>query len=168
MTSNLTTSLHPIDSLEALVLVDNVSDTLSTVAPGVTNESVMLRKAGMQQLSGEAICCAHHGLSLVLTARVGGVARSMMFDAGPEAYAVTRNGDRLGVPFSRDASGRLGTKPLGGSSHARTISVTDHTGRAMLSALWERARAQGVRIEHPVLLLDLVVDDGCQGAVGAI
>jgi succinate dehydrogenase/fumarate reductase flavoprotein subunit len=74
--------------------------------------------------------------------------------------------ERLGVPFNRDASGRLGAKSLGGSSHARTISVTDHTGRAMLSALWERARAIGVRIEHPVFLLDLVVDDRCHGAVG--
>ena len=99
MPGNPTTNLRLVDALEALVLVDNVSDTLSTVAPGVSNESAALRKAGMQQLSGEAICCAHHGLSLVLTVRVQGVARSMMFDAGPEAYAVTRNGGRLGVPF---------------------------------------------------------------------
>jgi len=95
------TRLAPVDSLEALVLVDNVTDALSTVPKGVVNETATLLKAGMTKMSGEAKCCAHHGLSLVLAASVGGQARCMLFDAGPEAYTVTRNGARLGVPFGR-------------------------------------------------------------------
>jgi 7,8-dihydropterin-6-yl-methyl-4-(beta-D-ribofuranosyl)aminobenzene 5'-phosphate synthase len=55
----------------------------------------------MTEMSGEAKCCAHHGLSLVLAVRVGESTRCMMFDAGPEAYTVTRNGALLGVPFAR-------------------------------------------------------------------
>jgi 7,8-dihydropterin-6-yl-methyl-4-(beta-D-ribofuranosyl)aminobenzene 5'-phosphate synthase len=94
-------SLRPIDALEVLVLVDNVTDALSTVGPGALNETATLIKAGMKRLSGGAKCCAHHGLSLVLGARAGDDTRFMLFDAGPEAYAVTRNGDRLGVPFGR-------------------------------------------------------------------
>jgi 7,8-dihydropterin-6-yl-methyl-4-(beta-D-ribofuranosyl)aminobenzene 5'-phosphate synthase len=91
--------LRPIDGLEALVLVDNVTDSLSTVPSGVLNEHARLLKAGMKEMSGEAKCCAHHGLSLVLAARSGGETRYAMFDAGPEAYTVTRNGRLLGVPF---------------------------------------------------------------------
>ena len=99
MTDGLTAKLRPVDALEALVLVDNVTDALSTVPAGVVNETAALLKAGMKELSGEAKCCAHHGLSLVLAVRVDGRTRTMLFDAGPEAYTVTRNGDRLGVPF---------------------------------------------------------------------
>jgi 7,8-dihydropterin-6-yl-methyl-4-(beta-D-ribofuranosyl)aminobenzene 5'-phosphate synthase len=92
-------SLVEVDALEALVLVDNVSDSLSTVPPWVVNENPTLIRAGMRENSGEARCCAHHGLSIVLAARVGERTRFVMFDAGPEAYTVTRNGARLGVPF---------------------------------------------------------------------
>ncbi len=91
--------LQAVDALEVLVLVDNVTDALSTTGPGAVNETAQLLAAGMTQMSGEAKCCAHHGLSLVLAARTGGRTRFMLFDAGPEAYAVTRNGGRLGVPF---------------------------------------------------------------------
>lgn len=92
--------LRPIDSLEALVLVDNVTDSLSTVPAGVVNEHGRLLQAGMKEMSGEAKCCAHHGLSLVLAARAGRETRFVMFDAGPEAYTVERNGRLLGVPFA--------------------------------------------------------------------
>ena len=92
-------ALVEVDALEALVLVDNVSDSLSTVPPWVVNENPTLIRAGMRENSGEARCCAHHGLSLVLAARTGDRTRFVMFDAGPEAYTVTRNGARLGVPF---------------------------------------------------------------------
>ena len=99
MSTLVAASLRPADSLEALVLVDNVSDSLSTVPPGVTNENANLRKAGMREMSGEGKCCAHHGLSLILAVRSGDEVHHVMFDAGPEAYVVSRNGDRLGVPF---------------------------------------------------------------------
>ncbi|MEP7261693.1 MAG: MBL fold metallo-hydrolase [Usitatibacter sp.] len=100
MAHTLAQSLQPVDALEALVLVDNVTDALSTVGPGVVNETAALLAAGMTEMSGEAKCCAHHGLSLVLAVRAGGKTRVMLFDAGPEAYTVTRNGSRLGVPFA--------------------------------------------------------------------
>ena len=78
-------ALVEVDALEALVLVDNVSDSLSTVPPWVVNENPTLIRAGMRENSGEARCCAHHGLSLVLAARTGDRTRFVMFDAGPEA-----------------------------------------------------------------------------------
>jgi 7,8-dihydropterin-6-yl-methyl-4-(beta-D-ribofuranosyl)aminobenzene 5'-phosphate synthase len=50
-------------------------------------------------LAGEALCCAAFGLSLVITARSTGATHVVLFDAGPEAYAMARNGERLGIAF---------------------------------------------------------------------
>lgn len=92
--------LKTVDRLEVHVLVDNVTDLLSTVPTGVTPEIPNLLKAGMKPpMSGECLCCAHWGLALVITAHSGDERRSILFDSGPEAYAVERNGDRLGIAF---------------------------------------------------------------------
>lgn len=63
MTDRAAADLRPVDLLEVLVLVDNVTDSLSTVPAGVANENAMLVKAGLREMSGEGKCCAHHGLS---------------------------------------------------------------------------------------------------------
>lgn len=92
--------LFEVDALEVLVLVDNVTDSLSTVPRDVRNEMAVLRKAGSLPVqAGEYRCCANHGLSLVITARVGRDKQTLIFDAGPEAYAVSRNGELLKAPF---------------------------------------------------------------------
>jgi hypothetical protein len=57
---------HVSRMAEVLVLVDNVTDSLSTVPRDVKNEVAVLRKAGDLPMSaGEYRCCAHHGLSLL-------------------------------------------------------------------------------------------------------
>jgi len=96
---SLADRLTAVDALEVQVLVDNVTDSLSTVPAGVVNENTVLVQHGLTLMSGEAKCCAHHGLSLVITARVGGERQVLLFDAGPEAYTVARNAGLLGVPF---------------------------------------------------------------------
>ncbi len=57
-------------------------------------------RSGMKELSGEGQCCANHGLSLLITARLGVTSHTLMFDAGPENYVLERNAPRLGVDFS--------------------------------------------------------------------
>lgn len=99
MTAAIAKALRPVDALEVHVLVDNVTDSLSTVPAGVTHEWGHLRATGKLVLSGEALCCAAFGLSLVITARVDNACRILLFDAGPEAYAIARNGERLQIPF---------------------------------------------------------------------
>lgn len=99
MSADIARSLKPVDALEVSVLVDNVVDPLSTLPKGVTPEIALLRANGMKISSGHARCCANHGLSLVITARVGSDIQILLFDAGPEAYTLARNGDRLGTPF---------------------------------------------------------------------
>ena len=92
--------LRAADSVEITILVDNVSDLLSTVPRGVTSEIPNLFKAGARKLGGECLCCAHWGLSLVIAIWSGKKKQTLLFDAGPEAYAVERNGNRLGINFS--------------------------------------------------------------------
>lgn len=99
MEADVTRNLKTVDALEVTVLVDNVTDGLSTVPEHVTGETALLMKRGMRVSSGHARCCAHFGLSLVVTARVGSDLQVLLFDTGPEAYALARNGDRLKVPF---------------------------------------------------------------------
>lgn len=88
--------IEPIDSVEILVLIDNVTDSLSSVPEGFTHEWVNLHRAGMEQISGAGQCCANHGLSLIITARRGETEHTMLFDAGPVDFAVEYNASRLG------------------------------------------------------------------------
>jgi 7,8-dihydropterin-6-yl-methyl-4-(beta-D-ribofuranosyl)aminobenzene 5'-phosphate synthase len=94
-------TLTECDKVEILVLVDNVTDTLSSTPFFVTRETAILRKRGLRRISGSALCCASHGLSLVVTAHGPNGPRHMLFDGGPVDFAVERNGTRLGVDFGR-------------------------------------------------------------------
>src|SRR6266404_6744847 len=90
-----------VDSLEVLVLVDNVTDSLSSNPKDVLPEwSVLLTGGKLRVLAGSNICCAHHGLSLLLTVQVGGKKRTLLFDAGPAAATFQRNTEILGVDFA--------------------------------------------------------------------
>lgn len=90
-----------VDALEVLVLVDNVTDSLSSNPPNVLPEwSVLLTGGKLRVLAGSTICCAHHGLSLLLIASAGGKERTLLFDAGPAAATFARNTEILDVDFA--------------------------------------------------------------------
>jgi 7,8-dihydropterin-6-yl-methyl-4-(beta-D-ribofuranosyl)aminobenzene 5'-phosphate synthase len=88
--------LAAADRVEVLVLVDNVTDSLSTVPAYVENEFPRLWKRGLRRLSGCCLCCAAHGLSCAITAWRGDTARTLLFDTGPDAWVFERNVARLG------------------------------------------------------------------------
>jgi len=93
---------RPVDRLDVLVLVDNATDSLSTTPKNVVPEWPGLVAAGrLPVLSGEAICRAHHGLSLLITAHVGAERHTLLFDAGPEGATLVRNAEILGVDFGQ-------------------------------------------------------------------
>jgi 7,8-dihydropterin-6-yl-methyl-4-(beta-D-ribofuranosyl)aminobenzene 5'-phosphate synthase len=91
--------LH-VDSLTVSVVVDNTTDMLSSRPPHVASELRVLMAAGLQEMNGEGLCSAHHGLSLFVTARIGARERTVLFDAGPDPYAIERNSRRMGLDFS--------------------------------------------------------------------
>jgi 7,8-dihydropterin-6-yl-methyl-4-(beta-D-ribofuranosyl)aminobenzene 5'-phosphate synthase len=120
-----------VDALEVLVLVDNVTDSLSSNPRGVLPEwSVLLTGGKLRVLAGSNICCAHHGLSLLLTARLGSRTHTLLFDAGPAAATFQRNSEILGVDFASVEAVVL--------SHGHW----DHAG-GLLAAVESIARARG-------------------------
>src|SRR5215510_6378207 len=84
------------DRVDILVLVDNVTDNLSSAPSNVENEIPRLWTRGLRQWSGRCMCCAAHGLSLAVTAWRGDTARTLLFDTGPDEAVWDRNIDRLG------------------------------------------------------------------------
>lgn len=92
-------ALLTADRIEVQVLVDNVTDSLSSTPAFVTREWVALRRRGLKVVAGGALCCANHGLSLVITAHGPKGSHTVLFDGGPVDYAVERNGTRLGIDF---------------------------------------------------------------------
>ena len=88
------------DRIEILVLVDNITDSLSSTPSFVMREWPLIRKrGGMTVQSGACLCCANHGLSLLVTVHGPKGPKTVLFDGGPVDYAVARNGERLGVDF---------------------------------------------------------------------
>ncbi len=128
------------DRVEVQVLVDNVSDQLSTNADGVLSEFDCLMRAGMTTWGGDTICCPHFGLSLVITAFADGRQHTVLFDGGPEGPAVERNGKLLGVSFGAIESVVL--------SHGHF----DHAGGLIRALELIRAHAHGREVPlylHP-------------------
>jgi len=92
-------TLAPVDALDVLILVDNVTDNLSSAPSFVETEWGRLgrRRAGRWVLSGACLCCAAHGLSCLLTIRSGDTERVLLFDTGPEDRTFEQNVSRLAV-----------------------------------------------------------------------
>jgi 7,8-dihydropterin-6-yl-methyl-4-(beta-D-ribofuranosyl)aminobenzene 5'-phosphate synthase len=89
-----------VDRLEVLVLIDNATDSLSSNPGNVTAEWTGLFSSGrLRMITGQGICCAHHGLSLLIVAHTGNAKRTLLFDAGPEGAIFLRNAAILGVDF---------------------------------------------------------------------
>jgi 7,8-dihydropterin-6-yl-methyl-4-(beta-D-ribofuranosyl)aminobenzene 5'-phosphate synthase len=116
------TNVTPIEKVEIHVLVDNATDSLSTIPAHAESEFSYLERHGMNELSGDCLCCACHGLSLLITATRATHSHTVLFDSGPEDYAFERNSMRLGID--------LGTVESIVLSHGHW----DHSG-GMLKAL---------------------------------
>lgn len=90
-------SLEPVDKVEIHVIIDNVTDNLSSIPSHAESEFSYLARNGMRELAGDNLCCACHGLSYLITAHRGENRRTVLFDSGPEEYAFERNCTRLNV-----------------------------------------------------------------------
>ena len=119
------------DRVEILVLVDNVTDFLSSTPPQVEGELSRFWTRGAR-LQGPLLCCAAHGFSCAITATAGATTRTLLFDAGPDGAVLARNVERLGFDM-----GSVGALFL---SHGHW----DHAG-GMLEALELIRKANGGR-----------------------
>jgi 7,8-dihydropterin-6-yl-methyl-4-(beta-D-ribofuranosyl)aminobenzene 5'-phosphate synthase len=93
------TALVPVDALDIQIVVDNVTDSLSSVPSFVETELGGLgrRRGAAWVLGGGCLCCAAHGLSCLLTLRSGDSVRTVLFDTGPEDRTFEQNVSRLGI-----------------------------------------------------------------------
>ncbi len=104
--------MRQVDKLTVHVVVDNTTDMLSSRPAHVASELRVLREAGVQELTGEALCSAHHGLCLAVTAHLDEEAHSVLFDAGPDPYAVERNTRHMTLDLGADRGSRTLTWSL--------------------------------------------------------
>ncbi len=109
---SLPAGILPLDELEVLVVVDNETDTLSSVDAGAPQIPEVMHLAARTPASRkyeghecktvfDQLCCACHGLSLLITGRRDGQQRSMLFDVGPYPDLWLDNARRLGIDLSR-------------------------------------------------------------------
>jgi len=117
-------TLQPVDRVEVHVLVDNLTDSLSSVPDYIETEfgGLTRRRGANWVLGGSCLCCAAHGLACLVTVWKGSERRTLLFDSGPEDRTFEQNVSRLGV--------ELGTVEAIVLSHGHW----DHGG-AMLRAL---------------------------------
>jgi 7,8-dihydropterin-6-yl-methyl-4-(beta-D-ribofuranosyl)aminobenzene 5'-phosphate synthase len=128
------TVLQPVDRLDIQVLVDNITDSLSSTPAFVTREWVTLRRQGLRIQAGGSLCCANHGLALVITTHGPAGTRTILFDGGPVDYAVERNGVRLGIDFGSIGAAMLSHghwDHAGGIPRALGMIVQANGGRAV-------------------------------------
>ena len=99
-----------LDELVMTIVVDNETDTLSSVDPGLPQEpelvSLVGRVAPVRHGDHESVtvfdqlCVACHGLSVLVSGRVGDRWRSVLFDVGPYGDVWIDNAARLGIDLA--------------------------------------------------------------------
>ena len=74
--------------------------------------------------------------------------------------------ERVGVPFNRDADGRIDHRPLGSSSVERAAYADDRTGHMVLHVLHEQFQREDIPCFREWFVTSLIQDGGaCVGAV---
>ncbi len=76
--------------------------------------------------------------------------------------------DHVGVPFNRNAEGKLDRWTLGGHTSSRTVFSADMTGHAVLNTLHEQCMREDIPSHEEWLATSLVVEDGCCRGVLAL
>src|SRR5215471_10063310 len=100
-----------LDELLITIVVDNATDTLSSIGPGLPQlpelAAIFESVAPSRQHDGhdcvatfDHLCVACHGFSAVATARRGSQTTTALFDVGPYGGVWLANAERLGVDLA--------------------------------------------------------------------
>jgi succinate dehydrogenase/fumarate reductase flavoprotein subunit len=74
--------------------------------------------------------------------------------------------DRMGVPFNRDATGKLARRRFGANRHNRTCYVDDRTGHTLLQVVYEQFQRERIPALLDCFVTSLMMDSS--GSPGAI
>jgi 7,8-dihydropterin-6-yl-methyl-4-(beta-D-ribofuranosyl)aminobenzene 5'-phosphate synthase len=160
-----------LDELEILVVIDNETDTLSSVDEGVPQVPEVVHLAARTPPSRrykghdcktvfDQLCCGCHGLSVLITGRRGPQQHRMLFDTGPYPGIWLDNARRLGIDLSTieyvflshwhfDHSGAF-PEVIGAISAARAAAGL---GRPVIDLHPNRPDQRGVLVPSGVMLL---------------
>ena len=111
MTTHLGSADSELDQLTITIVVDNATDTLSSIGPGIPQLPEMAYLLGSIPPSGQHdghncvvafdhLCVACHGFSALATARQGDRTATVLFDVGPYSEVWLANAERLAVDLS--------------------------------------------------------------------
>ena len=101
-----------LDEVELLVVMDNETDTLSSIDDGVPQipevMNLAARTPATRHFDGhecktvfDQLCCGCHGLSVLVTGRLGNVEHTILFDVGPYPDYWLDNAKRLNVDLAK-------------------------------------------------------------------
>ncbi len=106
------TNIVELDSLELLVVMDNETDTLSSVDEGVPQVPEVVHLAARTPASRhyeghecktvlDQMCCGCHGLSVLMTGRYKEIEHTILFDVGPYPQYWLDNAERLRIDLAK-------------------------------------------------------------------
>ena len=108
---------------------------------------------------------AHIADTLKSSAGLGDEERiTLMCEKAPETI---RWCNSIGLPFSRDESGEIARRRLGGASAPRACYAQDYTGLKLLHTLYDQCLKAGIEFKNERFLLNLITDQETNRVLGA-
>ena len=93
--------MRQVDELTVHVVVDNTTDMLSSRPAHVASELSVLKEAGMKELTGEGAVLGPPRVVPCRNRPSRWETRSVLFDAGPDPYALERNARHMNLDVGR-------------------------------------------------------------------
>lgn len=131
-----------------------------------TRSQTSMAQGGMNAVLGtDDSIEAHIDDTLRSSAGLGESGRiTFMCEHAPEAV---RWCNRMGLPFSRNETGEIARRRLGGASAPRACYAQDYTGLKLLHTLYDQALKAGIDFRNERFLLNLIVDAEANRVEGA-
>ncbi len=131
-----------------------------------TRSQTSMAQGGMNAvLGGDDTVANHIDDTLRSSAGLGDEKQiAFMCENAPDAV---RWCNSMGLPFSRDESGEIARRRLGGASAPRACYAQDYTGLKLLHTLYDQCLKAGIEFVNERFLLNLIVDEETNRVLGA-
>jgi succinate dehydrogenase / fumarate reductase flavoprotein subunit len=131
-----------------------------------TRSQTSMAQGGMNAVLGEDDSVEKHIEDTLRSSAGLGEESRIAFMCDNAADAV-RWCNAIGLPFSRDESGEIARRRLGGASAPRACYAQDYTGLKLLHTLYDQCLSAGVTFKNERFLLNLIVDSESNRVLGA-